>query len=66
MHIVLVSVGVAALALLFLLLPAIGLQLALRLFAPPADCHTAMDDRASPSPAPAVAGRRLKLSRVAW
>ena len=66
MQIVLVSVGVAALALLVLLLPAIGLQLALRLFAPPADCPATTDDRTIPSATPAVAGRRLKLSRVAW
>jgi hypothetical protein len=52
MHILLVSIGVAALALLLLVVPVLALQLALRLFASP-------ETRAPEAPP-----RPLKLSRA--
>ena len=63
MHVLLVSIGVAALALLLVLLPAIALQFALRLFASTSGDTSMMRDRTDAAPALEVAPRPLELSR---
>ena len=65
MHILLVSIGVAALALLLVLVPAIALQRALRLFASRSAGDTSeMHERTEQPPALEVAPRPLELSRA--
>jgi len=64
MHVLLVTIGVAAAALLLVLLPAIALRLALRLFASTSPGDTSMmRDRTVAAPAREVAPRPLELSR---
>jgi hypothetical protein len=64
MHVLWVSIGVAALALLLVLLPAIALRLALRLFASTSARDTSlMRARTDAAPAREVAPRPLELSR---
>ena len=63
MHVLLVSIGIAALALLLVLLPAIALQRALRLFAPTSAGDTSMMRDRAAGPALEVAPRPLELSR---
>ena len=64
MHVLLVSIGVAALALLLVLLPAIALQRALRVFASTSGGDTSMmRARTDTAPALEVAPRPLELSR---
>jgi hypothetical protein len=63
MPILLVSIGVAALALLLVWVPAIALQRALRLFAAPSAGDTSlMCERTEQRPTMEVASRPLELS----